>query len=91
MNVRLEAMVFVISRSVSQELQPCAVVLAFMVRSVLPWTEILGPPEEEILDLLAAGQGELNLGLPAGTSPPGAAGDHLAADGTPAGRPGPCL
>lgn len=54
-------MVFLIHRSVPPELQPGAVVLAFTDLSV-PWTEILGRSEEEIIDLLAgffAGRNDL--------------------------------
>ena len=45
-------MVFVIVRSVPPERQPGAVVLALMDRP-LPWTEILGRSEREIIGLLA--------------------------------------
>jgi hypothetical protein len=50
--IRHEAMVFVISRLIPSELQPGAVVLAFTDLPV-PWTEILGRSEEEIIGLLA--------------------------------------
>jgi hypothetical protein len=51
-SVRLEAMVFVITKSVPPELQPGVVVLA-LADLPLPWTEILGRSEEEIIGLLA--------------------------------------
>lgn len=45
-----EAMIYVISRSVPRELQPGVVVLA-LAGLPLPWTEILGIPEPEIIGL----------------------------------------
>jgi hypothetical protein len=47
-----EAMIYVISRSVPRELQPGVVVLA-LAGLPLPWTEILGIPEPEIIGLLS--------------------------------------
>jgi hypothetical protein len=47
-----EAMIYLITRSVPRELQPGIVVLALAERP-LSWAEILGRPEEEIIDLLA--------------------------------------
>jgi hypothetical protein len=52
-----EAMIYVISRSVPRELQPGVVVLALACLP-LPWTEILGIPELEVIGLL----GEFYLG-----------------------------
>jgi len=46
-----EAMIYVISRSVPRELQPSLVVLA-LAGLPLPWTEILGTAEPEIIGLL---------------------------------------
>ena len=50
----LEAMVYLISRTVSEDLQPAVVVLAFAELPVV-WAEIIGRPEEEIIALLASG------------------------------------
>jgi hypothetical protein len=47
-----EAMIYVISRSVPGELQPSVVVLA-LAGLQLPWTQILGIPEPEIIGLLS--------------------------------------
>lgn len=51
-DVEREAMAHLISRSVSVELQPGVVVLA-LAGLPLPWTEILGRREGEIIGLLA--------------------------------------
>jgi hypothetical protein len=48
----LEAMVYLISRTVPEDLQPAVVVLAFAELPVV-WAEIIGRAEEEIIALLA--------------------------------------
>jgi hypothetical protein len=48
----IEAMVYLISRTVPEDLQPAVVVLAFAELPVV-WAEVIGRPEEEIIDMLA--------------------------------------
>jgi hypothetical protein len=48
----LEAMVYLISRTVPEDLQPAVVVLAFAELPVV-WAEIIGRPEEEVIGMLA--------------------------------------
>jgi hypothetical protein len=48
----LEAMVYLISRTVPEDLQPAVVVLALAELPVV-WAEIIGCAEEEIIALLA--------------------------------------
>ncbi len=48
----LEAMVYLISRTVPDDLQPAVVVLAFAELPVV-WAEIIGRTEEEIIGMLA--------------------------------------
>ena len=47
----LEAMIYLISRTVPEDLQPALVVLAF-AELPLDWMEVLGRSPEEIIDLL---------------------------------------
>jgi hypothetical protein len=47
----LEAMVYLISKTVPEELQPAVVVLAF-TELPLDWAEVLGRTPEEITDIL---------------------------------------
>jgi hypothetical protein len=47
----LEAMVYLISRTVPEDLQPAVVVLAFAELPVV-WAEIIGRPEADIIDML---------------------------------------
>jgi hypothetical protein len=47
-----EAMIYVISRSVPRELQPGVVAVA-LAGLPLPWTQILGIPEPEVIGLLS--------------------------------------
>lgn len=47
----LEAMVYLISRTVPEDLQPAVVVLAFAELPVV-WAEVIGCPEEEIIGML---------------------------------------
>jgi hypothetical protein len=48
----LEAMIYLISRTVPEDLQPAVVVLAF-AELPLDWTEILGRTPDEITGMLA--------------------------------------
>ena len=45
-------MVYLISRTVPEDLQPAVVVLAFAELPVV-WAEIIGRPEEEVIGMLA--------------------------------------
>lgn len=55
--VERHAMAYVITRTVEPELQPAVLVLALTPlpwsRRAYPWTEMLGRPAGEIVDLLA--------------------------------------
>ena len=48
----LEAMVYLVSRTVPEDLQPAVVVLAFAELPVV-WAEVIGRPTEEIVEMLA--------------------------------------
>jgi hypothetical protein len=48
----LEAMIYLISRTVPEDLQPAVVVLAFAELPVV-WAEVIGRAEEEIIGMLA--------------------------------------
>jgi hypothetical protein len=48
----LEVMVYLISCTVPEDLQPAVVVLAFAELPVV-WAEIIGRPEEEVIGMLA--------------------------------------
>ncbi len=48
----LEAMIYLISRTVPEDLQPAVVVLAFAELPVV-WAEVIGRPEEEVIGMLA--------------------------------------
>ena len=48
----LEAMIYLISRTVPEDLKPAVMVLAFAELPVV-WAAVIGRPEEEIIDTLA--------------------------------------